>query len=273
MKLFRNLLIAAAAISSFESVAGLISIQPESDRLANYEIERVVYKYSGELTDKIQSDELPASFSISQIGEILFDSGISQHSALGIRSVYFHSTLHQLSKPFQGMQEICTQAKLNPEDCDAQAPFTSRSSMLLEMYQHSDNLFGLSLYLFNLFHFQNEEQGKTTKYSHYEHSVQLYKSYDRSSAPLWLQNLQFTRHEDLVNLLKQSVHNRVRVRDHYQLVKNCNYINCVESIAVDYRRVFIGDAYWQTEAVPLPTTASFLLLGVAGLALRRRLTA
>jgi hypothetical protein len=49
--------------------------------------------------------------------------------------------------------------------------------------------------------------------------------------------------------------------------------NCPNYSSNVYYRNLIGTAEWQTETVPLPATASFLLLGFAGLALRRRLTA
>ena len=112
------------------------------------------------------------------------------------------------------------------------------------------------------------------KYTKVSISHDIFLSQKNANTP-WVTNLQIPNNNELLAWLKNSSADQYRVT---LLVEkySCSMIDSTcqtDEKSTSYSIKAGGSVSWQTETVPLPATASFLLLGFAGLVLRSRLTA
>lgn len=279
MKRFRSLVIATAAICSFQSFAGVISFNWDPAKHES-SFER---DYSDETTrdprTTVQADMLPVSISLNaevELGSVKFDSGIRSTGSTTLRVIGFDSS-HQFVDPLLNQQELCSYTHFNKTDCDMTGARSLESVFSISMYKYSSH-YGLSVTHSTSFSIKNTEKYNENAYikNFREYNSALSHSYHfDANAPQWLQNLQAPSVDEL-RILSASSWMESQFSESYQLFTmlcDVSGTNCPNYSSNVYYRNLIGTAEWQTETVPLPTTASFLLLGVAGLALRRRLTA
>lgn len=269
MKIFRSLVVTAAAFCSFGSMAALMTFTPaEFGTVSN--TESGWWRDVGQIKNR-DSDKVTISFDNP---ELYYDSGIEQdieslcciNNPPLMRMLRFRGNVEFSGDAFT--TRLCTIAGLQPDLCKS----SNMSSMLATaMWAKSVNSsFWSYLYpVYSVIH--GNDQIKYTKVS-ISHNIFL--SQKNANTP-WVSNLQIPNNNELLAWLKNSTVNQYRVTLSVEKY-SCSMIDSTcqtDEKSTSYSIQAGGTVSWQTETVPLPATASFLLLGLTGLALRRRLTA
>lgn len=277
MKRFRSLVIATAAICSFQSSAGVISFNWNPNDHSEFQYSMLEGSNDAQwnseyLASTFNPVSIPAKF---EIGSSWEDTGILPVGEGSQRWFSTYSTYNFLD-PFKNSAEFCSYTQFAKVDCIASSSnnFYYRTDISMVHQPGGYSYLNMSLSAYFELERTSINQGDITvsKFRSYSVDLSISKNFF-GTAPLWLQNLEMPSHADIVNFLKSDSYKYTTLKE--RLVMNnstCQDRDCHFNYQ-NYWRNLQGSYQVTSETVPLPTTASFLLLGLAGLALRRRLTA
>lgn len=284
MNLFRDLIIAAAAFCSFNSIAGVINFNwtpNQSSYFNSYKTENGdngpwLYEV---LTPQMAPVALTATFNIEKL---LGDSGVYTENMVTQRESTFFSS-NSFDEPRNRIADLCSYTTLTATECSTSSINQTFFSTSFDMTRYSNGDYSFIVKIYGYFELErssvyngNFESVKTRTYD-----LQLNLNvYTHENVPIWLQNLSNPSYNEALDILKSArytgyyLRENLSVSDGYCLHES-NQPSCNYTKAQLYRRHLFGEGSFQaqTETVTLPATTSFLLLGLAGLALRRRLTA
>lgn len=278
MKLFRSLVIAAATFCSFNSIAGVITV----NSVANKETQYWTYETFDDgihvndqtlMLPSVTTQFLLNSLKLQSVSVVLAkDASFSvDYDSWTVRyDAEFGFPLHSpVNKTLQDLSGF---------DADLFKSRPLQSGIIVNSRKFSDRYgFGVTLYFGYEFYrlIDTPSGGKHLEYASLSTNLGFYTEsttpYDDRFIPKWGKEWRVPELNDLMESVERANYRG----DHIALGRfNCAKLvkDCLVSTHM-YQLTQSVETNVQTETVPLPTTASFLLLGVAGLALRRRLTA
>lgn len=287
MKLFRNLFITVAAISSFGSMAGVIKFNLSKDAI--FHTVKSVYQNGN--FEKFTFQETLNTTAVARSNSLSFDN-LNASGATGIerdycgddtvcekRTWYYGNLLYADS--WNGAGFLCQLAGLPETLCPFSAP-SERLNLRMVHSHGTDLLNGAPIYynflsagFYKSSPFYFDQETNSWAYSQLNTYFVIGNSdFGGKPIPEWGVNYEIPESKQFLDwLLTQA--QQVNVYHNLSVV----HLTCLPGSGCEtthsesYNLQQSGSISMQTSDVSTPTTASFLLLGVAGLALRRRLVA